>query len=176
MSGRYQIGETIFIPFTTRQFSDGVPTILTGSPVITGHRDANLTQFTTGITLAANFDGIAGLNMITVAATTGNSYVAGETYTLYISAGTVGGVSVVGEVVGHFDLDGGITLPGQEAPPLSPTLYEAIGWLYKMMRNKKDNDGTTAQLYADDESTVDAKATVSEAGGTVTEAEWITGP
>jgi len=101
----YQLEDTIFLPFTTRQFSDGVPTILTGSPVITGHRDANLTQFTTGITLSANFDGIAGLNMITVVATAANSYVAGEAYTLYISAGTVGGVSVIGEVVGHFTIE-----------------------------------------------------------------------
>lgn len=105
MSGDFQLEDTIFIPFTTRQFSDGVPTTLLGTPVVTGHRDANLTQFTTGITLDVDFDAIAGLNMITVVATAANAYVAGETYTLYLSAGTVGGVSVVGEVVGHFTLD-----------------------------------------------------------------------
>ena len=105
LSGDYQLEDTLYLPFTTRQFSDGVPTILTGTPVITGYRDANLTQFTTGITLSANFDSIAGLNMITVVATAANSYAAGESYTLYISAGTVGGVSVVGEVVANFTLD-----------------------------------------------------------------------
>jgi hypothetical protein len=105
MAGDYQLEDTIYIPFTTRAFATGVPTTLAGTPVVTGHRDANITQFTTGITLAADFDSIAGLNMITVVATAANGYVAGETYTLYLSAGTVGGVSVVGEVVGHFTLD-----------------------------------------------------------------------
>jgi hypothetical protein len=104
MSGDYQLEDTLYIPFTTRAFATGIPTTLSGGTV-TAHRDANLTQFTTGITLSADFDGISGLNMITIVATAANGYVAGETYTLYLSAGTVSSVSVVGEVVGHFTLD-----------------------------------------------------------------------
>lgn len=105
MSGDFQLEDTIYIPFTTRAFATGIPTVLAGTPVVTGHRDANLTQFTTGITLAVDFDDIVGLNMITIVATAANAYAAGETYTLYLSAGTVSSVSVVGEVVGHFTLD-----------------------------------------------------------------------
>jgi len=105
VSGDYQLEDTLYLPFTTRAFATGIPTTLAGTPVVTGHRDANLTQFTTGITLAADFDSIGGLNMITVVATAANGYVAGETYTLYLSAGTVSSVSVVGEVVAHFTLD-----------------------------------------------------------------------
>jgi hypothetical protein len=68
------------------------------------------------------------------------------------------------------------TLPGQTAPPAAPTLVQAITWLYKFLRNKKDNDGSTTQLYDDAGTTVDAKQTTSESGGTVTVAEIVTGP
>lgn len=105
MSGDFQLGDTIYIPFTTRAFATGIPTVLAGTPVVTGSRDANLTQFTTGITLDVSFDGVVGLNLITIVATGGNSYVSGETYTLYLTAGQVDSVSVIGEVVGHFTLE-----------------------------------------------------------------------
>jgi len=105
MSGDFQLGDTIYIPFTTRAFATGVPTQLANTPVVTGSRDANTTQFTTGITLAVDFDSNTGLNMITVVATGANSYVSGETYTLYLTAGEVDSVSVIGEVVGHFTLE-----------------------------------------------------------------------
>jgi hypothetical protein len=68
------------------------------------------------------------------------------------------------------------TLPGQEAPTATPTLEEAIIYLYKAWRNKKDNDGSTTQLYADDATTVDQKQTTSSAAGTVTKGEWESGP
>lgn len=54
-----------------------------------------------------------------------------------------------------------ITLPGQVAPPLAPTQRQVLGWLYKVMRNRTSQTSTQWTLYADDETTVDAKATVS---------------
>lgn len=66
--------------------------------------------------------------------------------------------------------------PGQGAPLATTSLAAKINYLYKSWRNKKDNDGTTTNLYADDATTVDQKQTTSESGGTVTKAEWITGP
>jgi hypothetical protein len=66
--------------------------------------------------------------------------------------------------------------PGQGAPAATTTLAAKINYIYKSWRNKKDNDGTTTQLYADDESTVDQKQSTSSAGGTVTKGEWVTGP
>lgn len=69
-----------------------------------------------------------------------------------------------------------VTLPGQEAPPLAPTRDEMISWLYKVLRNRKDQTSTLWQLYADDESTVDAKATVSDDATTAIKQEIITGP
>lgn len=69
-----------------------------------------------------------------------------------------------------------ITLPGQEAPPLAPTHRQAIGWLYKVLRNRKAQTATEWRLYADDESTVDAKATVSDDTSTAIKQEIVTGP
>lgn len=69
-----------------------------------------------------------------------------------------------------------ITLPGQTAPPATPTHRQAIGWLYKVFRNKKDQDAATWQLYDDAGTTVDAKATVSDDGTTATKGEVGTGP
>jgi hypothetical protein len=69
-----------------------------------------------------------------------------------------------------------LTLPGQEAPPATPTFEEAITWLYKVLRNRTTQTSTQWSLLADDESTVDAKATVSDDGTTATVQEIVSGP
>ena len=69
-----------------------------------------------------------------------------------------------------------ITLPGQLAPPLTPTFEEALSWLYKVFRNRKTQTATQWSLLADDESTVDAKATVSDDATTAIKQEVVTGP
>ena len=66
--------------------------------------------------------------------------------------------------------------PGQGAPPVNADLATKVDYLYKAWRNKKDNDGSTTKIYADDGSTVDHKQTTSEAAGTVTKGEIIAGP
>jgi hypothetical protein len=66
--------------------------------------------------------------------------------------------------------------PGQGAPAATISPIDALRYLYKAWRNKKDSSATTLQFYADDGTTVDQKATVSESGGTVTKAEIVSGP
>lgn len=66
--------------------------------------------------------------------------------------------------------------PGQGLPPATATLVQKIGYIYKSWRNKKNNDGSTTNLYADDASTVDQKQTTSSVAGTVTKDEWVSGP
>lgn len=100
----YTVGDTVFKRFTTRQFSDGVPTTLANSPVVSAYEDDSITQITAGITLGVDHDGVGGLNLLTIVATGANGYEAGKSYDLVITTGTVGGVSVVGEVVWHFTL------------------------------------------------------------------------
>lgn len=73
-------------------------------------------------------------------------------------------------------LDDARAEPGQGAPPVNADAMTKLDYLYKWVRNKKDNDGSTTQLYDDAGTTVDHKQTTSEAGGTVTKGEIVTGP
>lgn len=101
----YTVGDTLYFKFSTRSFSTGAPTTLAGTPVISAYEDDSLTQITAGITLTADFDSVTGLNHVTVVATGANGFEAGKQYDLVITTGTVGGVSVVGEVVATFSLE-----------------------------------------------------------------------
>jgi hypothetical protein len=101
----YALGSTFDVKFTTRAFATGVPTTLAGTPVISAYPDNSITQLTAGITLTVDFDGVTGLHNIRVVATSGNGYAAGSNYALVITTGTVGGTSVVGEVVAEFSLE-----------------------------------------------------------------------
>ena len=104
MSRDRTVGDTFYVAFTTRAFATGIPTTLSGTPVISAYEDGGLTQITAGLTLGADHDSVTGLNMITVVATGGNGFETSKDYNLVITTGTVGGVSVVGEVVGQFSL------------------------------------------------------------------------
>lgn len=98
------VGETFFMFFTTRAFATGIPTVLAGTPIVSAYEDSSITQITAGITLGVDHDGVVGLNLLTLVATGANGYEAGKDYSMVITTGTVGGVSVVGEVVGEFSL------------------------------------------------------------------------
>ena len=100
----YTLGDTLHIAFSTRAFATGIPTVLAGTPVVSAYEDVGLTQITAGITLGVSHDSVVGLNMLTIVATGGNGFGSGQDYNLVITTGTVGGVSVVGEVVGRFTI------------------------------------------------------------------------
>jgi hypothetical protein len=104
MSRDRTVGDTFYIAFTTRAFATGIPTVLAGTPVVSAYEDAGLTQITAGITLGVDHDSVVGMNMLTIVATGGNGFESGKDYNLAITTGTVGGVSVVGEIVGQFSL------------------------------------------------------------------------
>lgn len=98
------LADTIYMAFTTRAFATGIPTTLAGTPVVSAYEDAGLTQITAGITLGVDHDGVTGLHMLTIVATGANGFADNQDYNLVITTGTVGGVSVVGEVVGQFSI------------------------------------------------------------------------
>lgn len=112
----FALGTTFDIKFTTRRFSTGAPFTLAGTPAISAYPDNSLTQLTAGLTLTVDFDVVTGLNNIRVVATSANGYVAGSSYALVITTGTVDGVSVVGEVVGEFTLERGASFGRLGAP------------------------------------------------------------
>ena len=99
------LGDTIYPKFTTRAFATGVPTTLAGTPVLSVYEENNLTQITAGVSVTVDYDSVTGLNQATIVATSGNGYEAGKSYDLVITTGTVGGVSVVGEVVFSFTVE-----------------------------------------------------------------------
>ena len=191
--GELKDGGTHHFSFTTVD-ATGLPTVFTGSPALRIYKDANTTQTTTGITLAADFNALVGLNMVTLVLTDA-FYVAATDYSVVIEAGTVGGVSVIGYSVAQFSIanrpllgvatppvnvveingETTITLPGQVAPPLAPTPVQLLGHIYKAYRNRKDQTATLWRLFADDESTIDQTAIVSDDGTTAIKQEIIAG-
>ena len=68
------------------------------------------------------------------------------------------------------------TGPINQPQKISETMMTKVDYLYKSWRNHKDQDATTWQLYNDDTTTVDQKATVSDSGTVADKTEIITGP
>lgn len=91
------------------------------------------------------------------------------------SLGTTAKADVNAEVLDVLNVDT-FAQPGQGAPAATTTLSLMIRYLYKQFRNKKTQTSTQFKLYADDETTVDQKSTVSSSGGTVTRGEVASGP
>jgi hypothetical protein len=102
--GDLRLGDTIDIKFATVS-TTGAPTTLAGSPVISAYPANSTTQITAGITLTVDFDAVTGLHNVRVVASSGNGYATATNYDLVITAGTVGGTSVVGYVIGSFSIE-----------------------------------------------------------------------
>lgn len=66
--------------------------------------------------------------------------------------------------------------PAQGAPGVSVSRGTKIDFLYKAWRNRSNQTATTYQLFADDATTVDHKATISDDGTTFESSEIATGP
>ena len=98
------LGDTFYHFFTTRAFATGVPTTLAGTPVLSVLEENNVTPITAGVSVSVDRATVVGMNQATIVATGANGYEVGKSYAIYISTGTVGGVSVVGEVVGEFTI------------------------------------------------------------------------
>ena len=109
--GDIRLGDTIHFKFTSIAVSTagsgvvGAPFTLAGTPVVSAYPAASLTQITAGITLTVDFDGVTGLNHVTVVASSGNGYLTATNYDLVITTGTVNSVSAVGYVVGSFSIE-----------------------------------------------------------------------
>lgn len=101
--GDIKLGDTLQLKFTMVG-PTGAPTQLAGTPVVSAYPTNNPVQITAGITLTVDFDGVTGLNHVTVVASAGNGYLAGTDYTLVITQGTVGGTPVVGYDVASFSI------------------------------------------------------------------------
>lgn len=162
--GDFRLGSTLDLKFCTCNTS-GAPTTLAGSPAVSAYPDNSTTQLTAGITLTVDFDGVTGLHNVRVVATSGNGYATATNYALVITAGTVGGTSVVGYVVGHFSIENRSPLmPTVAARTLDVTATGAAGVDWANVENP-----TTALNLSGTNIDVDqVVASVSGAVGSVT--------
>jgi hypothetical protein len=101
--GDFSKNDTITFMFTTFRPSTGAPFLLAGTPVVSVYKDNNTTQDTAGVTLTTNYDGVTGLNFVSISTSTA-FYVDGSSYECVITTGTVDSVSVVGSCVGRFTM------------------------------------------------------------------------
>lgn len=90
------------------------------------------------------------------------------------SRSTLTAAAVNTEVVDALNVDT-YAEPGSGAPGTTISLAQKIGYLYKAFRNKVTQTSTEYKLFADDEITVNQKATVSDDGTTFTRGE-VGGP
>lgn len=66
--------------------------------------------------------------------------------------------------------------PGQGVPAATSTLASKVDYLFKFLRNRTTQTATTLKVYADDATTVDHKATVSDDSTTFDRGEIASGP
>jgi hypothetical protein len=105
--GAFPVGSTIECQFTTR-FA-GIPTTLVGG-VVSVYKDGSVVQSIAGVTLTADFDSTTGLNFVAIDTTADRAfYTAGATFTLTLTAGTVGTDAVAGTTVDTFSLTSAVT-------------------------------------------------------------------
>jgi hypothetical protein len=97
------LGSTVDFKFTTSV--NGVPTALAGSPAISVYQGGSTSPITSGVTFTGGYNSTTGLNDVSIVASAGNGFAAGNDYQVVITTGTLGGVSMVGYVVGAFSLN-----------------------------------------------------------------------
>ncbi len=68
------------------------------------------------------------------------------------------------------------SLPGQAAPPATPTIVQALTWQHKQLRNKEHTSATVYELFNDAGDTVDTKAGISDDGSDFVKEELVSGP
>jgi len=97
---------TLNFKFTTRNSQGaGAPPFALASGAISVYKGSSTTQSTAGITLAADFDGVTGLNNVLIDLSSDVFYATGQDYHVVITTGTVNSISVVGEVVAEFSIE-----------------------------------------------------------------------
>jgi hypothetical protein len=162
--GDIQLGDTVQWTITTVDTTP-VPTTIAGSPTLTAYTNGGLTQSATGATLTVDFDGVTGLHLISIVATSGNGFAAGENIEIVMEGtGTVGGNSITGYAVGSFSIENRSNLRpttvGNNEVDVTATGAVGIDWA------NVEGQGTTVDLSATDINLVDTTTTNTDMRGT----------
>lgn len=100
--GPQPISTVIVFNFTTSV--NGVPTSLAGSPAISVYKN-NTTSSTSGVTFTQDYNSVTGFNHVVVDTSQSSAFYAPDNFfSVMISTGTLAGISMVGYVVGSFQL------------------------------------------------------------------------
>lgn len=111
--GDFNPGDVFDTKFTTVTAS-GAPVVFTGSAAVSVYKGNSVTQSTSGVTLTVDFDGMTGSNNVNInTGADGTFYAAGNDFQIVATAGTAGGISLVGYVLKEFSI--------QHRSPLRPT-------------------------------------------------------
>lgn len=200
--GDFAAGATVHHIWST-QGADGASITRAVNGTISVYKNNGVTQSVSGITDTEDFDALTGIHALNVdLSSDGTFYSAGANFSIVLSGATIDGKSV-NAVLGHFSISNRTHIPqslstqakadvkaevvtalnvdtyaepGQGAPAATLSLVGKINYLFKAWRNRTTQDATTQKLYADDATTVDQKATVSDNGTTFDRGEIATGP
>lgn len=129
------------------------------SMTLSVYKDDNTAETTNGVTLTTAFDSRAGLNHVVVD-TSDAFYTTPGDYDIVVTAGTVGGKSVVGEVIAHFSL-------GRTAPIIRAALGVAAANLDTQLSVIDGNVDDIETLAGQIKSKTDALPAVPAAQGDI---------
>lgn len=132
--GDITLGDTIDFKFSTVG-TTGAPTTLAGTPAISAYVGDPTARITADITLTVDFDAVTGLHNVRVVASGANGYAAQTNVDLVITAGTVGGTSVVGYVVGSFSIENRSTQAIRAKTDNLPAAPAAVGDIPTAVQN-----------------------------------------
>jgi hypothetical protein len=124
--GPFAAGSVVQVRFNTRDA--GVLTTLVGGAVAV-YKDGLTTESMNGVTLVTDFDGVVGRHQVTVdTSANGTFYTAGSTFSVQLTAGTVGAFSAAGLLLDDFSLitpaQAAVVRPSTAAP--QPMVLEII--------------------------------------------------
>jgi hypothetical protein len=131
-----------------------------------------VTEIQSGLATAAALSTVAGYLDTEIAAILEDT---GTTIPAQISGlNNLSAAQVNAEVVDALNVDT-YAEPGQGAPAATTSLAAKINYLFKAWRNKVTQTTDTYTLFADNGTTADQKATITDDGATFTKGEVGTG-
>ena len=103
--GDFFPGATVRFMFNTSNPSTNSLVTLADTPAVRVYKDDSTTEDDSGITLNVDFDSRTGLHLVEIdTSADGTFYSAGSDFSVVLTAGTVGGLSAVGAVIGTFSI------------------------------------------------------------------------
>ena len=103
--GAYTDGSTVYGVFNTKALATQAPITLAGTPSLTARKNATAAPDTSGLTLTVDYNAVTGLHHWACdTSTDAVFYAAPAEIFIFLAAGTVDGVSVVGQCIGQFTL------------------------------------------------------------------------